>query len=322
MANQKGTGTKAPGKKTPAPVRGKNPSTREVTKYPWTIVFWLAFAILIFGLFLYNREAINSGIQTIQNAYAARDSSGKKPAPAAPDPAVNSAPGAGSGSSVETVPPKPVAQSLPVPAQPPASRQPVQPDPKPQEAPAPAPAPAAKAPAAVQSPAKPAAGTSSPQLPPSVQPKAVQSPQTGQTQPELRDRALYFSQVDRSGSILRVKVNRKLPVSDSPMTDVIQALISGPTADEKSRGLISLIPPGTRILSATVRGETAYISFSEDFQYNAYGVEGYAGQLRQIVFTVTEFPNITDVQILIEGRRVDYLGEGIWIGSPLNRDKL
>jgi spore germination protein GerM len=71
-----------------------------------------------------------------------------------------------------------------------------------------------------------------------------------------------------------------------------------------------------------VRGSTAYISFSEEFQYNTFGVEGYAAQLRQIVWTVTEFTNVSDVQILIEGRRVDYLGEGIWIGSPLDRDML
>jgi len=128
--------------------------------------------------------------------------------------------------------------------------------------------------------------------------------------------------VDRGGSILRVKVNRRLPVSDSPMTDVIQALITGPNGDETGKGLISLIPPATRILYATVRGDTAYINFSEDFQYNTYGVEGYAGQLRQIVFTATEFPNVRYVQILVEGRRLDYLGEGIWIGSPINRDML
>ena len=104
------------------------------------------------------------------------------------------------------------------------------------------------------------------------------------------------------------------------MLDSLNALLAGPSAEERQRSLRSFIPQNTRILSATVRGGTAYISFSEDFQYNTYGVEGYAAQLNQIVWTVTEFPNIKDVQILIEGRRVDYLGEGIWIGSPINRD--
>lgn len=137
---------------------------------------------------------------------------------------------------------------------------------------------------------------------------------------QLRERALYFTQVDRGGSILRIRTDRNLPVSNAPMTDVIQALLAGPSEEERQRGLISLIPPGTKMLSATVRGNTAYLNFSEDFQFNTYGVEGYAAQLRQIVFTVTEFPNVRDVQILIDGRRIHYLGEGIWIGSPLNRD--
>jgi spore germination protein GerM len=108
------------------------------------------------------------------------------------------------------------------------------------------------------------------------------------------------------------------------MLDVLQALLQGPSAEEQRQGLISLIPPGTRILSrtTTVRGNTAYINFSEDFMFNTYGVEGYAAQLRQIVWTVTEFSNVKDVQILVEGRRVDYLGEGIWIGSPIGRDTL
>jgi spore germination protein GerM len=106
------------------------------------------------------------------------------------------------------------------------------------------------------------------------------------------------------------------------MLDSLNALLAGPSAEEQRRGLISLIPRNTRILSVIVRGNTAYISFNEDFQYNTYGVEGCAAQLKQIVWTATEFPNIKDVQILIEGRRMDYLGEGIWIGSPIGRESL
>jgi spore germination protein GerM len=107
------------------------------------------------------------------------------------------------------------------------------------------------------------------------------------------------------------------------MMDSLRSLLSGPNAEEERQGLRSLIPPGTRLLPATtVRGNTAYVNFSEDFQYNTFGVEGYAAQLRQVIWTATEFSNIKDVQILIEGRRVDYLGEGIWIGSPLSRESL
>jgi spore germination protein GerM len=106
------------------------------------------------------------------------------------------------------------------------------------------------------------------------------------------------------------------------MLDTLKALLAGPSTEEKRRGIVSLVPEGSRILTLTVQGSTAYISFNDEFLFNTYGVEGYAAQLRQIVWTATEFSNVKDVQILIEGRRIDYLGEGIWIGSPVGRDNL
>ncbi|MDR2631517.1 MAG: GerMN domain-containing protein, partial [Spirochaetaceae bacterium] len=99
-------------------------------------------------------------------------------------------------------------------------------------------------------------------------------------------------------------------------------LIAGPSAEERQRGLVSFIPPGTELLSAMIRGTTAYINLNEEFQFSTFGVEGYAAQLRQIVWTATEFSTVKDVQILIEGKRVDYLGESILIGSPISRDML
>jgi spore germination protein GerM len=168
--------------------------------------------------------------------------------------------------------------------------------------------------------------------PQASEPAITQDPQTEkpaenstqpnpQTQPpvQTRDRTVYFTNVGSDGQILQSKVTRRIPVSDSPMQDSLNILLTGPTAEELSRGALNLIPRNTRILSATVRGNTAYINFSEDFLFNTFGVEGYVAQLRQIVWTVTEFQNVKDVQILIEGRRMDYLGEGIWIGSPISR---
>jgi len=163
--------------------------------------------------------------------------------------------------------------------------------------------------------------TTQPQVAPQVTSPDTQTPVTPaqSPQPQTRERIVYFTQIDRDGQILQSRVTRRIPVSDSPMMDVLNLLLTGPSADELNRGILNLIPANTRILSATVRGNTAYISFSENFMFNTFGVEGYIAQLRQIVWTVTEFPNVRDVQILIEGRRLDYLGEGIWIGSPINR---
>ena len=83
---------------------------------------------------------------------------------------------------------------------------------------------------------------------------------------------------------------------------------------------MSLIPEGTKLLGAKVQNGIAYLDFSENFEFNSYGVEGYNGQLMQIVYTATNFSTVKSVQFLIEGKKKEYLGsEGQWIGSPLSR---
>ena len=186
------------------------------------------------------------------------------------------------------------------------------------EPPPPRPAPVPERPAPQPTPvepARPAPERPQPTPTPTPPPPTPPAPAPVQT----RERAIYFTNVGSDGQILQSRVTRRIPVSESPMQDSLNVLLSGPTADEVGRGIINLIPQNTRVLSATVRGNTAYISFSENFLFNTFGVEGYVAQLRQIVWTVTEFQNVRDVQILIEGRRMDYLGEGIWIGSPISR---
>lgn len=132
--------------------------------------------------------------------------------------------------------------------------------------------------------------------------------------------SLYFVKVDDDGIISRHEVKRTISASDSPLTDALAALLAGPSTEEMSKGFISLIPSDTRLLSAQVRGSTAYLDFNEAFMYNRYGIEGYAGQLRQIVYTATNFSTVKDIQILIEGQKKDYLGgDGVYIGKPLSR---
>lgn len=319
VATRKSNRSKHPVKTAPGPVKGSrrtSSSAGAANKPPisWAVLFWLAFAIFIFGLFLFNREEITGGIDALKKELALRNDRGGEPPVPGPEPVT------------DQVPPPPAMPQPPNTAPEQPNPAPVQPESPAIPAPPASPAASTPAPQPARQPSQPSSQTAAARPPAQTSPAGTARPpaQPAAQTParEQRDRALYFIQVDRGGSILRVQVNRKLPVSDSPMTDVIQALISGPNGEEKQKGLISLIPPATKILSATVRGNTAYISFSEDFQYNTYGVEGYAGQLRQIVFTATEFSNVRDVQILIEGRRLDYLGEGIWIGSPLNRDML
>ena len=138
---------------------------------------------------------------------------------------------------------------------------------------------------------------------------------------QIRQASLFFVKIGDDGVISRHEVKRSIPASDSPLTDAINALISGPSEGEIRSGLVSLIPRGTKLLGITLRGSTAIIDLSEPFMYNHYGVEGFSAQLRQIVYTATSFPSVQDVQILVEGKLKEYLGgEGVYIGKPLSRN--
>lgn len=135
------------------------------------------------------------------------------------------------------------------------------------------------------------------------------------------DLKLYFMSITSDGSIVRTEVTRNMPKTSSPLYDSINALISGPSAEEEAKGCRTLVSSGTRLLSASVTAGIATLNFSGEFEFNQYGIEGTRGQLQQIVYTATAFPTVESVQFLVDGEKRDYLGsEGVWIGSPLSRN--
>lgn len=141
-----------------------------------------------------------------------------------------------------------------------------------------------------------------------------------QERPAIRKTRLFFLSIDPNGKILMKGVIRPIPQSDSPLHDSLETLLKGPTAQEINLGLMTMVPSGTLLRGVTVRGDTAYVNFSESFRFNSLGIEGMRAQLKQIVYAATEFPTVKKVQILIEGKRVDYMGtEGVRIDQPLSR---
>lgn len=177
--------------------------------------------------------------------------------------------------------------------------------------PAESPAPSAAAPAkqtVSESPVTPPAR-------PQESQRAVAAIPSGQIQLKV-----WFVEIQSDGAVSRKETVRDSPATDSPLTAAIRSLLGGPSASERGKGFGTLIPEGTRLLSAAVRNGVATLNFSDEFQYNPHGVDGYMGQLMQVVYTATAFPTVDSVQFLIEGERGEYIGsEGVWIGSPLSR---
>lgn len=148
------------------------------------------------------------------------------------------------------------------------------------------------------------------------------APEQKDAEPKSREQAVYFMRIDPDGTLVRTPVKRQIPYSNSPLTDTLNALLDGTTASENAQGYATFIPQGTALINAVIRENTAALNFNENYMFNSYGAEGYLAQIRQIVWTATEFPNVTQVQFLIEGKRVDFLGDNIRIDRPISRKDL
>ena len=150
-----------------------------------------------------------------------------------------------------------------------------------------------------------------------------QSSKSNASKRNVKTLNLYFVSLGANDSIQLKPVTREIAYNDAPLTETLKALLAGPSPKEKQNSLQSLIPPGTQLNNVYIKGSTAYISFNENFRFNSYGLPGLEAQIKQIVYTATEFPNIKQVQIMINDKKVDYLAqEGLYIGAPLSRESL
>lgn len=97
-------------------------------------------------------------------------------------------------------------------------------------------------------------------------------------------------------------------------------LIKGPTAQS---GLYASIPPGTRLKDIKIEDGLATVDFSGAIQSKHPG--GSAGEsltIGSIVNTLTQFPSVQEVQILVEGRVVETLAGHLDISKPLERQEI
>lgn len=132
---------------------------------------------------------------------------------------------------------------------------------------------------------------------------------------------LFYVKVNDEGQISLKSVLRTINYTSTPLRKTMESLITGPERSDLNKGLLNLIPKDTTIESIKISQGIAFLDFNESFRYNSLGIEGYKAQLMQIVYTATEFSSVEKIQILINGKKYDYLGaEGVFIGEPINRE--
>jgi germination protein M len=127
--------------------------------------------------------------------------------------------------------------------------------------------------------------------------------------------SVYFLDAD---SKVRVGYVRTID-SSATGRGALEALLEGPNADDEALGLSTSIPEGTTLRSIDIAGGIATVDLSEEFTSGG-GSLSMQARLAQIVYTVTQFPTVDEVEILVEGSVLEVLGgEGILIDGTLTR---
>jgi len=112
-------------------------------------------------------------------------------------------------------------------------------------------------------------------------------------------------------------VPRSVPRVPRIGTAVLEQLLAGPTADERSAGYGTEIPPTTRLRNLTITDGVAVADFSGDFESGG-GTLGLTLRLAQVVCTLDQFPTVDGVRFALDGEVVDvFSGDGLVIDEPV-----
>jgi spore germination protein GerM len=124
---------------------------------------------------------------------------------------------------------------------------------------------------------------------------------------------VYFGTHDARYLVAEVRLLKK----DAQLKQrAMDALTAGPRQPD----LVAVVPASTKVKSVVVRDRTATVDFSSEIV-----TRGFGGSSKEIlavgaiVNTLTEFPDVERVQILVDGKKVDTLFGHLDVSDLLSR---
>ncbi len=109
-----------------------------------------------------------------------------------------------------------------------------------------------------------------------------------------------------------------VPKNAHPAQTAIELLLAG----TKNTDLVSVMPVGSKLRHISVKDNIAYVDFNDKLVKNNTG--GSAGEIllvAAIVNTMTEFPDVHKVQILVNGKKIDTISGHMDTSKPLSRSE-
>ena len=110
--------------------------------------------------------------------------------------------------------------------------------------------------------------------------------------------SLYFKDKKTGELMPEARIIDAKKLLDNPYITIIELLIQGPQNDR----LEKIIPGGTKIKSAILKGNVLYLDFSKEFiENNKEGIEEESKIIYSLVNSLTELNEVSYVKILIDG---------------------
>ena len=123
----------------------------------------------------------------------------------------------------------------------------------------------------------------------------------------------------RQGPFL-IPVHRTVAATPGLARAAIEELLGGTERDEAAAGIDTAVPETTLLLGVSITEGVATVDLTRDFESGG-GTTSMFARLAQLVYTVTQFPTVDAVELLLDGEPVEvFSGEGIVIDGPLTRD--
>ena len=137
----------------------------------------------------------------------------------------------------------------------------------------------------------------------------------------MRKTVLYFKNAE--GYL--VPVMKKIPWEEGIVKTTLKNMIDSTELRDAltGTGLQPLIPMGTEILGMSIDPDTGLckVDFSEEIR-NVESEEDEENLIKGIVYTLTEFPSIEEVQIMVEGQILPVLKDRVAINEPIKRENI
>jgi len=132
------------------------------------------------------------------------------------------------------------------------------------------------------------------------------------------DKKIVLYRVPTDGTQYLLPETKSIKVAENDFAlATLKALVETLPNDKTMQ---NIFPKGTKVLGVDVKNGIAVVNFSKEFAAKTEGEYATVMMVNAVVNTLTQYPEIKKVRILVEGRKIEVLGQ-MDLEEPLSRNE-